>query len=160
MKSFKSNILIKNNNIEISNKSEEEMKQKSAEIINNFKNKEFVNQLKKDLRLKGDSNGIYKKQEELKRTNPENLAKNIDFIKSFIKHNESVRKENINNFKIRNINEPDFYEHKNIVADYVKNPDLHLKKYTENLQQFSRIYSDYIKNNLPKENYVEDSNFC
>ena len=147
-------------NIYISNKSEDDMKKKYAEVINNFNNKKFINQLKTSLKFRGEGNGIYKKQEELKMSNPENLKKNVDFIKSFIEHNENIRKANINNFKVKSINEPDFYDHKSDLSQYAKDPDLHFKKYTENFQNFSNVYTDYIKNSLPKENYVKDSNFC
>lgn len=135
--------------IEISNNSEDEMKDKAKSMFKNFKNKEVIDQIKADFKFKGNGNVIYDLQEKMKRENPEKLKSSLDFIEATTKHLNTIRDQNINNFKTTNTYKPTTYTHTSLAAKYAKDPALHKKVHKEKLQSFLATYNKYIKESLP-----------
>lgn len=156
----KTSVKAKEGRIDITNNSEKEMVDKAKIVFENFKNKDTIEQLKTDFNFKGNGNRIYELQENMKKNNPENFNKSIQFIQNCIEQSKSLRDNNINNFKSTSIYKPGYYNHKSITATYAKNPLLHQQKYREKLQEFSTTYTNYIKHNIPTIIPVEDDDFC
>lgn len=158
--SLKSSVLPKQGRIDILNNSEKEMQDKAKVMFENFKNKGTLDKLKNDFKFKGEGNSIYELQENIKKDNPENFNKSIKFIQDFISHSTSIRNSNINNFKLTNLYEPSYYNHKSLTATYAKNPTFHEQSYKQTLKDFTSIYNSYIKEKLPNINDIEDTDFC
>jgi hypothetical protein len=158
---FSSDDLLKNNNIKIVNNSDDEMKLKAQNIINQFKNEKVVKDLKKSLNMNNiKDNSIFSLQDKMKTENPENFNKTINLINNFIKQSEDIRMKHINNFKITNNGNSQPYKHESKVAQYAFNPKLQAEEYKKKLQDFSSTYSKYISTNLPHTEAVKDENFC